>query len=98
MEMTQDIILGIDLGTTSVKLCLVNKKDHEVVYTTTVATNASVPSDDENGSEQSVPLILQAVQKAFLDVPDRYKNRIRAIGVCGQMHGCVLWRSGRMFS
>lgn len=94
--MAKNIILGVDLGTTSVKLCLVNEEDREVVYTTTVATNASVPSDDENGSEQSVPLILQAVQKAFLNLPDIYKRRVKAVGVCGQMHGCVLWRSGMM--
>ncbi|RDD42892.1 Sedoheptulokinase [Trichoplax sp. H2] len=93
MEAIQDIILGIDLGTTSVKVCLLNEENRKVIYSTTAETNADVPSDNENGSEQSVQLILQAVQKAMLDIPDLYKSKVKAIGVCGQMHGCLLWQS-----
>jgi sedoheptulokinase len=85
--------LGIDLGTTSVKVCIVNLQSKKVLQSISKNTEADVKSNCHLGHEQDVSKILQCLHECMLELSREYLMKVTSIGVCGQMHGCVLWRS-----
>ncbi|KAL5016425.1 hypothetical protein ScPMuIL_006014 [Solemya velum] len=90
---SSDIYVGLDLGTTSVKLCLYNKNTKAVIRNTSSVTLADVISD-VNCNEQDPYFIFKAIEKCVLDIPTEERERVKCIGVTGQMHGILLWRNG----
>ncbi|RVE45494.1 hypothetical protein evm_009833 [Chilo suppressalis] len=88
-------ILGIDIGTTSVKVCVYDPQSKEVVAKQTKDTAANIPSDQGiEGNKQDVPKIVSALHYCVSRLPRDVLRHIKSIGVCGQMHGVVLWRDG----
>jgi sedoheptulokinase len=86
-------VLGIDLGTTTVKVAVVSADSCEVLGTWSCETRAAVCSDaGPLASEQDVYKILSAVDTCMSAIPPDLKARVIGIGVCGQMHGLVLWK------
>lgn len=58
----QNLVLGIDIGTTSVKVCIVNTATNEVVAKHSKDTQSNVPSDQgTDGNKQDVPKIISAL-------------------------------------
>ena len=47
------------------------------------------------GNKQDVPRILSALQMCVSRLPRDILKRVCYIGVCGQMHGCMLWSQGQ---
>lgn len=87
-----ECVLGIDIGTTSVKACLVDTQSREVVASQKKDTCSDVPSSQgTEGNKQDVPRILSALQMCVSRLPKDGLRRVVRIGVCGQMHGCMLW-------
>lgn len=88
-------LLGIDIGTSNVKVVLVKRSDLQVVpepESQPLGKLESVPTP--NAAERSVGQIFQALESCM----DRLEKKVslkevKGIGVCGQMHGCVLWSS-----
>ena len=85
--------LGIDIGTTSVKACLSSARSGQLVVlkSETRETRAEVQvSTPAGGREQSPYKIISALQKCLADLGSELSNTV-GIGVCGQMHGVLLW-------
>ncbi|XP_049876251.1 sedoheptulokinase-like [Pectinophora gossypiella] len=88
-------ILGMDIGTTSVKVCVYDPVTTEIVAKQNKDTAANIPSDQGiEGNKQDVPKIVSAVHYCVSRLPRDVLRHVTKIGVCGQMHGVVLWKSG----
>jgi sedoheptulokinase len=91
--MVTSTVLGLDLGTTTVKATVINADSYEVLGTWSCETRATVCSDAGSlASEQDVSKIMSAVETCMLMIPPDLKSKVIGIGVCGQMHGLVLWK------
>ena len=88
------VTLGIDLGTTSVKVCIVDNESRDVLQSISEPTNAGVASDCPLGDEQDVDRIIKCLECCMNELDPAHLGKVSGIGVCGQMHGCVLWRKG----
>ncbi|XP_063983315.1 sedoheptulokinase-like [Diachasmimorpha longicaudata] len=85
--------LGIDLGTTSVKVVVYSRNKGEIIAKQSKDTQANVPSDlGIDGNKQDVPKILSAVHSCVSRLPKDLLRQVTTIGVCGQMHGVTLWK------
>jgi len=101
-----DLFIGIDLGTSAVKLLLVNREG-EILKSVTKAYPLRFPQP--GWAEQDPADWWRAVQHGILELTEHIdKSAIRAIGCGGQMHGLValdahdavirpaiLWNDGR---
>lgn len=90
-------VLGIDVGTTSVKTCLCHTDSGKIVQPNWLATKASLPDPDRvaRANVQDPFKIFHAVQTCVRQYPSTMLSRVARITICGQMHGIVFWRSGR---
>lgn len=87
-------ILGMDIGTTSVKVCVFDPATKEVIAKQSKDTAANIPSDQGvEGNKQDVPKIVSAVHICVSRLPKEILRHVTKIGVCGQMHGVLLWRT-----
>ncbi|KAE9540071.1 hypothetical protein AGLY_005323 [Aphis glycines] len=84
------LILGIDIGTSSVKISLLDSSTSKSIYAKSVPTKAKTSSSHQKGDEQDVFNILKAMQEC-LKSPGKIMEKVKAIGICGQMHGIVFW-------
>ncbi|CAG0914471.1 unnamed protein product [Notodromas monacha] len=85
--------LGLDLGTTSVKAVIWDSENQHCECEAVEATGAKVPHKDPLFDEQSVTLILNAVQRCIARLPAVQLRNVESVGVSGQMHGVVFWSS-----
>ncbi|GJQ85007.1 hypothetical protein Trydic_g3669 [Trypoxylus dichotomus] len=87
-------VLGIDIGTTSVKVIVLNTKNNEIVAKQNKDTQSNVPSDQgTDGNKQDVPKIISALNTCVAKLPKDLLRQITKIGICGQMHGVMLWNN-----
>lgn len=88
----EELVLGIDLGTTTVKVVAMKASDKAVLGSWSQKTDALVASDaGPLASEQDVTKILCAVDGCVQEIPADMATCISKIGVSGQMHGLVMW-------
>lgn len=88
------ISLGIDLGTTSVKISLVDIDAQCLVFSTSEPTQADIPkSDHPEHAEQDVSKIFRALCACLTQVTENNRSNICCISVSGQMHGVTLWNT-----
>lgn len=91
--------LGVDLGTTSVKVALLKCSSKELVESVTEPSSASVHAYESpstpGADEQDVNKVVECLDSCMAQLDQEKLKRVTRIGVCGQMHGCVLWKSGR---
>ncbi|XP_046423723.1 sedoheptulokinase-like isoform X1 [Neodiprion pinetum] len=93
MAHSQKLALGIDLGTTSVKVVVVSTETKQIVSKQSKDTQANVPSDlGVEGNKQDVPKILSAVHSCVSRIPKDLLRQVVNIGICGQMHGVTFWK------
>lgn len=91
----EQYVLGIDLGTTTVKVVTLRASDKVIVGSWTRETKASVHSDaGPSASEQDVTQIIAAVDDCLKEIPHDLAAGVTKIGVSGQMHGLVMWTRG----
>lgn len=94
----RDWVMGIDVGTTAVKVAVVDaagghRAGAESPTRAYVDANAPGGAADPALREQSLPAIWGAVVHAVLALPAAARRRVGRVGVCGAMHGVVLWCS-----
>ncbi|XP_032125960.1 sedoheptulokinase isoform X3 [Sapajus apella] len=98
------ITLGIDLGTTSVKAALLgavpdDPSGFEVLASCARAARAEAAAEsvvaEPQVREQDVSRILQALNECLAALPRQLLRRVVGIGVSGQMHGVVFWKTGQ---
>lgn len=61
----EKLILGIDIGTSSVKISLLDSSTQKSVYTKSIPTNAKLNSSHQKGDEQDVFKIFNALQECL---------------------------------
>ncbi len=91
------LILGIDIGTTKVA-SLLAEPGGRVLAVESRPHHAQL-SSPPRFAHQDVSMLLARAQQAVLKLPATLRDRVRAIGVTGQMHGVALLdSSGRPVS
>lgn len=88
-------LLGIDIGTSNVKVVLIEGSSLGVLHKDSKPLGELEGVDIPNAAERSVSQIFHALECCMRGLEDstHLLGRVRGIGVCGQMHGCVLWNS-----
>lgn len=72
-----EYILGVDIGTTSVKVCIVNTKTNEVVAQHVKDTQSNIPSDiGPGGNKQDVPKIISALNLCVSKLPKQLLQEV----------------------
>lgn len=89
---SETFALGIDIGTTSIKVSLLRKSTRNFVESVRLETRASVSDKERNFAEQDVGKILSELEHALSQLSPQFLAKISRIGICGQMHGCVMWK------
>lgn len=87
--------LGLDLGTSEVKLVLVSPADGSIVASTGVKLTVSRPHPGWSEQDPSAwwAATCEAVRQLRQQAPDAW-HAVKAIGLSGQMHGAVLMDAG----
>ncbi|XP_046758625.1 sedoheptulokinase isoform X2 [Gallus gallus] len=89
-------MLGIDLGTTSVKAALVvgTERGQVVAESCSRETQAYTSSVEAGlqGMEQDSRRIIRALNECLAALPQQQLQRVSHIGISGQMHGIVFWK------
>ncbi|XP_056314190.1 sedoheptulokinase [Danio aesculapii] len=87
-------VLGMDLGTTSVKVVLLEAQSKTVTESRSFTTNADISrSTHTHAKEQDPALIIAALDQCMDALPKDKLKKVKCVGVCGQMHGIMLWKS-----
>lgn len=99
MAQSKNLALGIDLGTTSVKISLIDIDTRGLVFNTSEPTLADIPCPgSKDWAEQDVPKILKAACTCLTRVTEKNRNKICCVSISGQMHGILLWNSDEQLS
>ena len=80
--------VGIDIGTTTISVSVIDSITGKTVYSQTVESNSFIATEQTFEKIQSVKTIEDKVNKLVYAVLEQYKP-ISSIGVTGQMHGIV---------
>uniref|UniRef100_A0A8C9JBY4 Sedoheptulokinase n=1 Tax=Panthera tigris altaica TaxID=74533 RepID=A0A8C9JBY4_PANTA len=91
----RSVILGIDLGTTSVKAALVESAPGDPSGFLVLASCARAARAEAAGQEQDVSRIIQALNECLAALPQQLLQEVGGIGVSGQMHGVMFWKTGQ---
>lgn len=89
--MTDDLTLSVDLGTSSVRAALVDRRG---VITAFASRGFTQTIPRFAWAEQSAAAWWQATAEAIREVAGRAEGAIAAVCACGQMHGTVLVGAG----
>ncbi|XP_027623707.1 sedoheptulokinase isoform X1 [Tupaia chinensis] len=99
---SRSVILGIDLGTTSVKAALLEAAPGDpsgfvVLASCARAARAEAAAESAaggaQGREQDVSKIIGALNECLAALPPQQLRRVGGIGVSGQMHGVMFWKT-----
>lgn len=84
--------LGIDIGTSAVKLCIT---DDSGAVCTTAEAELSIARPFPGASEQDPDAWVAALLAASIKLPADLRREVKAIGLSGQMHGAVVLDADR---
>lgn len=76
---TQKYILGIDIGTSSVKICVSDNQGHKPVDSKSVPCLAKVSSKHPRGNEQNVFTIFKAFKKCLSAFPENLLKQVHLL-------------------
>ena len=80
--------IGLDIGTTSVSVAVLNTATGKTVFTDSKNHGAFLPNEEGYFSEQDVNVLFNLAHKMLDDVLERFFP-IGSIGLTGQMHGIL---------
>ena len=85
-------MVGLDIGTTSISLVVIDIQGGETLLTRTVTHESRLPDDVPGAYIQSPETILSIAMDLIGSTVDRYSRSgtVESIGVSGQMHGILL--------
>lgn len=63
----EKLTLGIDIGTSSIKMSLMNSHTLKSIHSKSIATRANISSDHKKGNEQDAINIIEAMKECLLD-------------------------------
>lgn len=72
-----NLLLGFDIGTTSVKVCIVDPETTQVIVKQQKDTQANVPSElGTEGNKQDVPKIISTLHECVGRLPSKLLQRV----------------------
>ncbi|XP_060911838.1 sedoheptulokinase [Labrus mixtus] len=89
-------ILGLDVGTTSVKAVLLETDSRSVVESHALPTASDISDNTNNGikaKEQDPGRIVEALNRCVGQLSRDKLQRVSSIGLSGQMHGVLFWKA-----
>ncbi|XP_035287602.1 sedoheptulokinase [Anguilla anguilla] len=86
-------VLGMDLGTTSIKVVLVDTQSKKVTDSYTLPTKADSSNTVEHAKEQDPERIIDTLNQCIAALPRDKLRNVTKIGVSGQMHGVMFWKA-----
>ncbi|XP_062341298.1 sedoheptulokinase [Osmerus eperlanus] len=87
-------VLGIDIGTTSIKAVLLDLTSKAVLENSSLPTKADIVANGgSNVKEQDTGQIINVLNKCIASLPGNKLKDVIMIGVSGQMHGVVFWKA-----
>ncbi|KAM9441379.1 sedoheptulokinase [Clarias gariepinus] len=94
MTSSAEYVLGIDLGTTSIKVVLFDTRSKTVTHSCSLQTNSDVIDEThEHVKEQDPVRIIGTLDRCMCALPKEKLHDVKCIGVSGQMHGVLFWKS-----
>ncbi|GAB2516531.1 xylulokinase [Microbulbifer agarilyticus] len=87
MASSNNVFLGIDAGTQSLKLLAYDGDSKQILHV--CAAPLELISDEDGTREQLAEWWLDALRQCMSELPADIKSRVRGIGVSGQQHGFV---------
>ena len=88
-------VLGIDIGTTSVKVILSNAKGKTILNSSIKDTNSTIINQNQFYHEQNVDKIFETIREILNEMKGDGLNNVRHIGISGQMHGVLFWNDDK---
>lgn len=92
--MSSSFVLGLDIGTSTIKAVLVDREKEGVCqesFQPLGSKHVDVPGVI-GAKERTVSDIWTALETCLRGLDASKLQNVCTVGVCGQMHGCVLWR------
>ena len=89
MHSTVAPLLGVDIGTTSISVVVIDSTSGRNLWTHTYRHNARLPADGP-GSHIQDPDVLVTATKGLIARAQAHYPTIAAMGITGQMHGIIL--------
>ncbi|XP_056449754.1 sedoheptulokinase [Gadus chalcogrammus] len=87
-------VLGIDVGTTSIKVVLLEQGSKAIAACYSLPTASDfVDSSGLQTHEQETGIIISTLNKCIALLPREKLLNVSRIGVSGQMHGVLFWKS-----
>ncbi|GAA6218401.1 sedoheptulokinase [Lates japonicus] len=87
-------ILGLDLGTTSVKAVLLETDSRAVVATHALPTASDIiDNSGTKAKEQDTVRIIDTLNRCVGLLPRDKLQHVNSIGLSGQMHGVLFWKA-----
>ena len=92
-------VIGLDIGTSSLKLVVLNSVDDTIELELKKSTqdarisNETTSSHSSTFNEQNVNVIVELIHLLFKELPNGYYEQLKGIQICGQMHGIVMWNT-----
>ena len=84
--MSNNLVAGFDLGTSSLKLVVLNTSNNKIELEIRKSTRESnILNENKLFSEQNVSVILQLIKEIFTQLPRETLDRIKAWQFCGQV-------------
>lgn len=69
-----------------------NSKQIELALTSST-DSARIRNENSTHDEQNVDILIDLIDRLFEKIPSEVFDRIKAVQICGQMHGVVLWNT-----
>ena len=90
----KNFVIGLDIGTSSIKLVVLNIKNNLVEFELSESLqDSSIKLPNKERFEQNVDIILNVLNNLMEKISDDKLVRVKAIQLTGQMHGFVLWNT-----
>ncbi|XP_045896154.1 sedoheptulokinase [Micropterus dolomieu] len=87
-------ILGVDVGTTSVKAVLLKTGSREVAASHALPTTSDIiDSSGIKAKEQDTGRIIDTLNRCIRLLPRDKLQHVSSIGLTGQMHGVLFWKA-----
>src|SRR5690349_19150525 len=87
MDRKTPIVIGLDVGTQSVKLVAYDPQSRQVAAT--IGQALELAAGDDGSREQRAEWWIDAIRSCFSRLEPALRERTTAIGVSGQQHGFV---------
>ncbi|XP_044226631.1 sedoheptulokinase isoform X1 [Thunnus albacares] len=87
-------ILGLDVGTTSIKAVLLDSESRSVAASHSIPTTSDISdSSGIKAKEQDTVRIIDTLNRCVGLLPRDKLQHVRSIGLSGQMHGVLFWKA-----